>query len=68
MFMTSSAGLPNLFACTTALLVAALSVADEKPGELTRTRANLKVARGEAAQAVPPKPRQPAKPTFVIHG
>jgi pimeloyl-ACP methyl ester carboxylesterase len=68
MIMTSSAGRSNLLVCTTALLVAGFSVSDERQEELTQARAGLEVARGEAAQAARPEPRQPVKLTFVIHG
>jgi hypothetical protein len=50
-----------------------LKVGEKAPGftlnvELAQARAGLEVARGEAAKAAQPEPRQPAMMTFAIHG
>ena len=65
--MISSPELSKLLVCT-ALLVGGLSQSSETKEQSARTRAGLEVAREEAAEAVPPEPRQPAMRTFVIHG
>lgn len=65
--MISSPELSKLLVCT-ALLVGGLSQSSETNGELARARAEFEGARGEAAEAALPEPRQPARTTFAIHG
>ena len=65
--MIPSQGLRKLLACTV-LLVGGFSRSNEINEELAQARAELEVARGEAAKAAQPEPRQPAMMTFAIHG
>ena len=65
--MISSPELLRLLVCTI-LLVGGFSRANEEPEELAQARAEPEVARGEAARAPLPEPRQPAMMTFAIHG
>jgi hypothetical protein len=65
--MISSPELSKLLVCT-ALLVGGVSQGSETKEQSARARAGLEVARGEAAEAAPPEPRQPARITFAIHG
>jgi hypothetical protein len=65
--MISSPELSKLLVCTV-LLVGGFSRSNEKNEELAQARVELEVARGEAAKAAVPEPRQPAMITFAIHG
>src|SRR4051812_21796183 len=65
--MISSPELSRLLVCTI-LLVGGYSQSKQKNEELAQARAELEEARGEAAQDALPKPGQPSKITFVMHG
>jgi hypothetical protein len=74
--MIASPELSKLLVCTV-LLVGGYSRSNETNEEFARAGAELEVAQGQAAKAGaeaeapgadPPKPGQPAKVTFAIHG